>query len=289
MLQLTKFYEKCYEEYRSSSSNFCPVELFQFISRKRKILSRKNLGHFVDSILWTEKPELIDLPTVDENLKREIVLGLHLKNKVCGTYKKTIELLSPMIEEINSKENRPARLLEIGSGSGQLSFALYDELSKTPLKFELTGSDIVQKYLDESNNESRKKNLPIEFKKINAFQLEELPEDSYDIIFCLHSLHHFTPQQLSKIMAGTFKISCKGFLGVDGYRGLFNLLFMILSGGIKSLVSLNCAFFHDSFISGRKLYSAKQLELISRLSCPFSLTTARNLRPGLTMIKIEHR
>jgi len=289
MLQLTKFYEKCYEEYRSSSSNFCPVELFQFISSRRKILSRKSLGHFVDSLLWTEKTELIDLPDVDENLKREIVLGLHLKNKVFGTYAKTIELLSPMIEEINIKENRPARLLEIGSGSGQLSFALYKELSKTPLKFELSGSDIVQKYLDEANKESRKRKLPLEFRKINAFHLETLPENSYDIIFCLHSLHHFSPQQLSKIMAGTFKISSKAFLGVDGYRGILNLLFMMISGGLKSLLSLKYAFFHDSLLSGRKLYSAKQLELISSLSCPLSRTTAKNLKPGLTMIKIEHR
>ncbi len=289
MLQLTKFYEKCYEEYRLKSSNFCPVELFQFISEKRKALKKKHIGHFVDSLLWTEKTELIDIPDFDENLKREIVLGLHMKNTVFGTYKKMIELVAPMIEEINMKENRPARLLEIGSGSGKLSFALYNELSRSHLQFELTGSDIVQKYLDEANNESRRKNSPITFVKIDAFQLDSLPENSFDVVFCLHSLHHFSPQQLSRIMAGSFKISSKAFLGVDGYRGLFNLLFMILSGGLKSLLSLNYAFLHDSFISGRKLYSAKQLELISRLSCPFSLTTARNLRPGLTMIKIEHK
>lgn len=289
MLQLTKFYEKCFEDYRAKSSNFCPVELFTFMSEQRKTYSRKSLSHWLDHQLWTDKKELIDEPYVDENLKKQIVSGLHTKNKVFGTYKKTIDLLRPLIAEINAVEKRPARLLEIGSGSGQLAFALYNELSCTDLTFTLEGSDVVSTYIDEGNAEAQKRNIPVMFHKIDAFHLETLPENSFDIIFCLHSLHHFSPAQLSRIMAGTFKVASKAFLAVDGYRGLSNLLFMAVSGALKSLVEMNHAFFHDSLISARKLYAVKQLELLSRLSCPLSYVTARNLRPGLTMVKIEHK
>ena len=289
MLQLSKFYEQCFRNYLKKSSNFCPVEFFSFIREQRLQLSKKSFSHYIDQWLWTDRAELIDGPHIDENLKRKIILGLHLKNKIFGTYKTTIDLLRPMIEDINRNENRPARLLEIGSGSGQLSFALYEELKRTNLKFELTGSDIVETYIEHANQDALKNKLPMTFKKIDAFHLEHLEENSYDIVFCLHGLHHFDPSQLSRIMAGTFKVANVAFVGVDGYRGIFNLLFMIISGAFKSLLEGNFAFLHDSIISGRKLYAAKQLELLSRLSCPLSRVTAKNLSPGLTMVKIVHK
>jgi SAM-dependent methyltransferase len=289
MLQFAKFYEKCFLEYKQNREHCCPVELFSLIAEQRKKLARKNPLYFLDRLLWTEKQELIDVPGFDENLKREIVLGLHLKNTIFGTYKTTIKLLRPLIEEINRSENRPARLLEIGSGSGQLSFAIYRELKKTNLQFALTGSDIVPTYLSHANEEAEHKNIPVQFKLIDAFHLEKLEENSYDIVFCLHSLHHFSPGALFRIMAGSKKIATSAFLGVDGYRGIFNLLFMMISGGIKSLFSLQYAFFHDSFVSGRKMYTAKQLELLSQLSCPESAVTARNLKPGLTMVMVRHK
>lgn len=289
MLQLTKFYEKCFSEYRKNSTGNCPVELFSYIHSERKKGLAKNILLFIDHLFWTDKRELIDDPSFDEKIKREIVLGLHLKNKIFGTYKTTIQLLRPLIEEINQSENRPARLLEIGSGSGELALALYDELKKTDLRFELTGSDIVETYIKEANRKANNRQCLVTFKNIDAFHLERLPPNSYDVLFCLHSLHHFTPAQLSKIMAGSSKVAGRAFVGVDGYRGLLNFLFMFFSGALKSLISMHYAFLHDSIVSARKLYAAKQLELLSHLSCPKSQVTTKYLRPGLTMVKIEHK
>lgn len=116
--------------------------------------------------------------------------------------------------------------------------------------------------------------------------MEQLTPDTYDIVFTLHSMHHFLPEQLIKIMAGASSIATRGFIGIDAYRGIFNILFMAVLGAGKSLVSLNSAFFHDSFISGRRMYSAKQLEIMARLGCPNTNIVAENLRPGLTVIKV---
>lgn len=289
MLQLTKFYETCYQEYLEQSEEHCIVELFSYIHARRKNFHQKNFFLFIDHLLWTDKRELIDDPDFDEKMKREIVLGLHLKNKFFGTYKTTINLLRPLIEEINRTENRPARLLEIGSGSGKLAIALYEELQKTDLKFELTGSDIVPTYIQQAQLEAKKRDFPVIFKNIDAFKLENLPENAYDILFCLHSLHHFTPADLAKIMAGSSRVASLAFVGVDGYRGLLNMLFMVFSGALKSLLTFHSAFLHDSLLSARKMYAAKQLEILSRLSCPKGHITARNLKPGLTMVKIRHK
>jgi 2-polyprenyl-3-methyl-5-hydroxy-6-metoxy-1,4-benzoquinol methylase len=288
MLQLTKFYEQCYQDFEQSNE---PIEILSkkfldFIEQKRSIKSRKNLRYYIDQLIWTQKSEHIDDPTFDIELKKQIVYGLHLKNKLFGTYCISIKILRPIIEHINLVENRPARILEIGSGSGQLSMAMYEQLKNTSLKVEMTGSDIVPEYVEAANLLAHEKNYDINYKVIDALQLDQLPPNSYDIVFTLHSMHHFLPEQLIKIMAGARSVASQGFVGVDAYRGLFNLFFMAVLGAGKSLVSLNPVFYHDSLISGRRMYSAKQLEIMARVGCPGSTVVAENLKPGLTVVKV---
>lgn len=295
MLQLTNFYEQCYQDFQQSNlvlSNV-PVEtlsknLFNEIDKKRSLKSKKNLRYYIDQLIWTQKSEHIDDPAFDIELKKQIVYGLHLKNKLFGTYCISIKILRPIIEYINLIENRPARILEIGSGSGQLSMAMYEQFQNTSLKVEMTGSDIVPEYVEAANLEAREKKYNITYKVIDALHLDQLPPNSYDIVFTLHSMHHFLPEQLIKIMAGTRSVASQGFIGIDAYRGLANLLFMAMLGGGKSLVSLNPVFYHDSVISGRRMYSAKQLEIMARVGCPGANIVAENLKPGLTVVKVFH-
>lgn len=293
MLQLTKFYEQCYHDFQQSNLTLpdVPVEylsknLFCEIDQKRSMKSKQNLFYYIDHLIWTQKSEHIDDPEFDVELKKQIVHGLHLKNKLFGTYTTAIEILRPIIESINQTENRPARILEIGSGSGKLTMAMYEQFQKSCLKVEMTGSDIVPEYIENANIEAREKKYDINFKVIDALQLDQLPPNSYDIVFTLHSMHHFLPEQLIKIMAGAQSIASRGFIGIDAYRGVYNILFMAVLGAGKSIASLNPVFFHDSFISGRRMYSAKQLEIMARLGCPGAGIVAKNLKPGLTVIKV---
>lgn len=285
MLQLTKFYEQCYLDFQQMPD--APVEnLFYEIDKKRSMRSKRNLFYYIDHLIWTQKSEHIDDPAFDIDLKKQIVHGLHLKNKLFGTYSISIEILRPLIESINRLENRPARILEIGSGSGKLTMAMYEQFQKSDLKVELTGSDIVPEYIEAASVESRQKKYDINFKVIDALLLDKLTPGSYDIVFTLHSMHHFLPDQLVKIMGGARSIASRGFIGIDAFRGISNLFFMAILGAGKSIVSCNPVFFHDSFISGRRMYSAKQLEIMGKLGCPGADVVAENLRPGLTVVKI---
>lgn len=293
MLQLTKFYEQCYLDFEKSNLKLSktPTEnlsknLFYEIDQKRSMRSRKNLLYYIDQMIWTRKNEHIDDPSFDIELKKQIVHGLHLKNKLFGTYCISIDILRPVIEYINKIEDRPARILEIASGSGKLSMAMYEQFQKSSLKVEMTGSDVVPEYVEAAKLEAREKNYNIDYKVIDALKLHELPPDSYDVVFTLHSMHHFLPEDLVKIMAGAQSVASQGFIGIDAFRGIANLLFMSMLGAIKSLISFNPVFFHDSLISGRRMYSAKQLEIMARFSCPGTSIVAENLRPGLTVVKI---
>lgn len=295
MLQLKQFYEQCYLDFSRTNPRLLTSnqdiqafsrDLFLEIDQKRKLKARRNFRYFMDQIIWTNKGEHIDDPEFDVEIKKQIILGLHLKNTIFKTYTKSIEILRPLIEEINRNENRPARVLEIGSGIGKLTMAMHEEFQKSSLPVEMTGSDIVPEYIETAKREAKEKNYNIDFKVIDAYKLDFLEANSYDIVFTLHSMHHFSPDQLAVIMAGSQNIATSAFVGIDGYRGLGNLLFMMISGFAKGLLSFSLSFFHDSFISGRRMYSAKQLEILAKLSCPKAKIIAENLRPGLTVVKI---
>lgn len=298
MLQLTKFYEQCYQTFAKANPGFLNVnrdpdnikresqKIFLEIDQARLQKSKKKLLYYLDHKIWTEAREHLDDTEFKIELKKEIIQGLHLKNTVCGTYTKTIEILRPLVEMINRTEKRPARVLELGSGIGKLTMAVYEQFQNSSMQVEMTGSDIVPEYVASANRESQKKNYNINFLVIDAYQLNLLEANSYDLIFTLHSMHHFRPEELSIIMAGSLAIAPRGFIGIDAYRGFGNLLFIALAGALKSLFSFKKMFFHDSFISGRKMYAAKQLEIMARIACPGASIVAKNLKPGLTVIKI---
>ncbi len=290
MLQFNKFYEQCLSDFNQSNKgnhiHRASKDLFLEIDKKRKLKAQKNPLYYLDQMIWTDEREHIDDPEFNVEVKKEIIQGLHLKNTICNTYTRSIEILRPLVEVINRNENRPARVLELGSGIGKLTMAMYEEFQKSSLFVELTGSDIVPEYVEAANGEARKKDYEINFKVIDAFQLHQLEGKSYDIVFTLHSMHHFKPDQLAVIMSGTQNIATSAFVGIDGYRGIGNLCFMMLSGAGKSVLSFNSAFFHDSLISGRRMYSAKQLEIMAKVGCPNAKIIAENLKPGLTVIKI---
>lgn len=298
MLQLTKFYEQCYLTFASANpglpnANRDPEnikresqKLFLEIDQARLQKSKNKLLYYLDQKIWTEAREHLDDTEFCIDLKKEIIQGLHFKNTVFGTYTKTIEILRPLVEMINRTEKRPARVLELGSGIGKLTMAVYEQFQNSSMQVEMTGSDIVPEYVASANREAQLKNYNINFLVIDAYQLDLLEANSYDLIFTLHSMHHFRPEELSIIMAGSLSVAPRGFIGIDAYRGFTNLLFIALSGALKSLFSLKKMFFHDSFISGRKMYAAKQLEIMARIACPGASIEAENLKPGLTVIKI---
>ena len=298
MLQLEKFYEQCFFDFKKSNPDLLQIspdsdhlqttakKLFAEIDHKRSMRSKKNPFYFLDHKIWTKNQEHLDDPHFDVEIKQAIVKGLHLKNKICGTYTTAIKILRPLVEEINRVENRPARILEIGSGAGKLTMAIYEEFQASTLKVELTGSDIVPEYAKAANAEAVNLNYDIQFKVIDAYQLEKLSPNSYDIVFTLHSMHHFFPEELITIMRGAQSAASRAFIGIDAYRGVGNLFFMALTAGVKSLLSFNSAFIHDAIISGRRMYTAKQLEIMAKLGCPKANIVAKNLKPGLTVIKI---
>ena len=248
----------------------------------------------------TNKTEYIDLPDFPIKNKIKIVEGLDIKNNVFGTYKKIFAYLSPLIKDVNLAENRPFRILEVAGGVGDLSLGIYKESLRSAhnssntssnsgekLEVEITGSDIVAQYNEIATEKARKKGYPVVFKSIDALDIDKEVEASFDIVITLHSLHHFTPEQLIQLSRKSQKLAKQGLFAVDGTRTVGNLLFMVITALMPSLFTFNSMYVHDALISARRMYSRKYLKKLLTLGCEDSKVECEQLSLGLNYLRVS--
>ncbi len=216
----------------------------------------------LDRLVRTDDKESLDGDTLSESEKLEVVQALDRQNHLLQLYPRYATMLLGMLEEVAAREHRPLRILELASGSGGLAIAIAEEAQRKKMNISVTGSDIVQKYVDEGNRQATAKKLPLNFQLLNAFDLPEFREGAFDITIMAHSLHHFTPGQLAVIIAQAVKHTTTAFIGIDGHRSI------VMAGGIPLVALLQAipAFIADGFTSARKFYTEKELEIIAEIA-----------------------
>lgn len=220
-------------------------------------ISNFSADHFNE---YRNLQEHIDNPEFPIHKKVSILYGLHLKNKIFGTYKKLYQSILPVIKTINLEENRPARILEIASGLGFLTFGFWEEVSNKA-QLELTGSDIVPEYVRSAQIKADLRHYPIQFKVLDALNLPLMhQEEPYDLIINLHSLHHFTPYQLAQIFRASNKMATRGFYAIDGATGFWNFFFMGVSAFFPTFFRWDYCYLHDALLSSRRMYSNQFLK-----------------------------
>ena len=236
----------------------------------------------------TDKPEYIDLPDFPIKNKIKIVEGLDIKNNVFGTYKKIFAYLAPLIKEVNQKENRPFRILEVAGGVGDLSIGIYKESLNAvdKLSVEVTGSDIVSAYNDIAAEKAKRNGYPIKFKSIDALDIDKEVESTFDMVITLHSLHHFTPEQLIRLSRKSLKLAKFGLFAVDGTRAFGNTLFMVLTALMPTIFTFNSMYVHDALISARRMYSRLYLRQLLTVGCTDSSIECERLSLGLNYLRV---
>ena len=246
------------------------------------------LTELLDRVLRTSDTECMDNTELSEAKKLELVQALDRQNQKMQLYPRYVTLLLSLLEKAPAPEHRKLTILELASGSGGLALALAEEAQRKNLPISVTGSDIVPKFVTEGNRLAAEKKLPLNFQRLNAFNLPEFPEGSFDLMVMSQSLHHFTPGQLAIIIAQAAKHTKTAFVGIDGYRSI------LLTGGVPLVACLQGipSFALDGLISARKFYSELELDLIAEIATgnrhhtvtcdwPLSILTVRFCEPAL--------
>ena len=249
------------------------------------------LMSFLNNFLHTDKIEYIDRADFPIQDKIKIIRGLDIKNQAFGTYRKIFRYLKPLVQKINQNEKRPFKILELAAGSGNLSIGLYQAFlaDKNQLQVDITSSDIVKAYVDSAHESAKIKNLPIKFMVIDALDIDSIGSEKFDIVITLHSFHHFTPEQLKKLVQKSQNLATYGLFAVDGTKSLSNLFFMFLTALMPSLFTWNKMYIHDDVISGLKMYERRHLIKLAKEACPEANIVCEKLSLGLNYLRVLKR
>lgn len=234
--------------------------------------------------LDTDAVEFLDRPDVPEGERLAIVRKLHVLNRALLSYQRFLSVLRPHILEIARETGRPARLLELASGSGEFTLELGRLAERRGLPVQLTGSDIVQAYVEDADYRALTQGVPVRFRQLNAFDLGCLQPGEVDLLFIAQSVHHFTPGQLARMIAEGQRAGARRFIAVDGRRSLFLLGFLPL----VTAVGLDRRFMHDSFVSARRFFAEAELALIARVAAPGARVEVRRSEPAFSILTVRY-
>jgi SAM-dependent methyltransferase len=251
--------------------------------RARHAPPATKLGVAIDAALRTDAVEHMDEPGYPESGKLGIALGLHMMNWASASYRKFFTLLLPLLREVEAKHGRPARVLELASGSGGFAFALEALAKKNGVRAEVTASDVVPLYLERGNRKAASSGAKVLFKHIDALDMKDIPDGAYDIVFVAQSVHHFSPGQLGRMIAETRRVATTAFVSVDGYRSLGMVAFVAGT----AILSLWPAMVHDAVISVRKFYGEAELEAIARMGAPGAAVEIGRIKPLNTVLTVR--
>ena len=228
----------------------------------------KKLGGFflvselIDRSVRTEEEEHMDSPSLSAEKKLGLIRALDNMNNMLLLYSRYISIVEPSIQDLARNRKHPVKILELASGAGGLAFAIAERVKQSSLPVAITGSDIVPEYVNYCNQTAGKQGLPVEFRTINAFAIDELDDRSFDIVLISQSMHHFSPGQLARIIEQSQLQGASLFLGLDGHRGLDLLVGVPLFAALQrsSILML------DGYTSARKFYSEPELDLIAEIA-----------------------
>ena len=253
---------------------------------KRSHITRKHglfalFSDYLDKIARTDLPEHTDKTDMSPERKLKIVRNIHRTNLLLGVYKHYIRILTPLIVEVAAIRNRPARLLELASGSGEMAMNLARLASKRNLPVEVTGSDYVEDVVNDAQKRATKRGLKVDFRTINVFDMGVLSRGQYDIFLIIGTMHHFTPGQLAVIMAQSREFAGSAFVGIDGYRSMPLLLWL----PAVHLITFSRDNMYDAWLTARKFYTLSELECVAQIAVPGKKIAATHSFPGLSVLK----
>ena len=156
-----------------------------------------------DYLVSPESPYLYELGVTDKNAK--VIPKMYGKFRQIAKF---IEIVEQSIRGDGLSADRPISVLDVGSGKGYLTFALYDFLSKKlPNGIEITGIDLKSDMVTLCNKIAEKvgfKSLAFKHQNVEGFKSETI-----DILVALHACDTATDEALYQgIKGGASLIFC---------------------------------------------------------------------------------
>ena len=245
----------------------------------------ERLGRRLDRRVATDTVEYLDRSEHPQARKLRQLRWLHVQNLVVRAYPRFLELLSPCLESsLRARRGGRVSLLELASGSGELTLAIARLVAKRGLPVDVTGSDVIETCVRDAERRAEASGSLARFRVLNAFDLaSSLRAGDVDVACIAQSIHHFSPGQMAMMIAQVGAVGGRHLVAIDGRRSLAALGIVPALG----VFTLDPWFTHDAFVSARRFYAEAELELIARIAAPAARVSVRESWPLLSVLTVD--
>lgn len=139
-------------------------------------------------------PEIMDDPALDRAEHARALAGLARLNRLSRA---AVPLARQVIRLASSLE-RPVRLLDIATGSGDVPLALASRAQAAGVKLELHACDISDVALHHAEDRAERAGVGIQTHRLDCTR-EPLP-GGFDVVTCSLFLHHLTPEDAVRVL-----------------------------------------------------------------------------------------
>ncbi|MCA9177854.1 MAG: methyltransferase domain-containing protein [Planctomycetales bacterium] len=158
-------------------------------------------------------PELMDDPQLDEQQHHAALQGLRRVNQIS----RSAGILWPSLRRMAASHGgQPLRVLDVGSGGGDVVVALARRAARAGLELQIDGCDVSQRAVDYAEQYAAE-HSPAEHQFFVADALgNELP-GQYDVIMCSLFLHHLSEDDGRQLLSRMAQ-ACRSAVLVNDLR-----------------------------------------------------------------------
>jgi 2-polyprenyl-3-methyl-5-hydroxy-6-metoxy-1,4-benzoquinol methylase len=164
-------------------------------------------------------PELMDDPALDPAEHRRALGGLARINRVSGSS----GIFWPVIRTLARELNRPVRVLDVATGSGDVPAGLLAKATRTRLRLEVAGCDISPTAIATATANCRDGRFFVH----DALQ-QPLPS-GFDVVTCALFLHHLSAEEATLLLRRMKEATNHLVVVNDLVRSRFNYLSVSLA------------------------------------------------------------
>ena len=203
-------------------------------------------------------PELLDQTGHDPAELAANLDDIRRVNRLAGGTRATLRVLPPLLDRV--PPTRPAVLLDLATGSGDIPRAILRQAAAKRRAVEVIASDLSPAILAEAERELAG-HENVSFASYDARSVP-LPDRSVDVTLCALALHHFTTEEAIQVLREMARLSRIGFVLNDITRGRAGLG----SAWVASrLATRNRLTRHDMPLSVRRAFTPDELrEMLQR-------------------------
>lgn len=214
------------------------------------------------------QPELMDDPDLPRDQHQHALAGLARLNQFSGVSRATYRYIRQTAKEIG---NRPLRILDVASGSGDVPISWLRRAQRDGLPMELTMVDCSPVAVEQQQCRAKAANL-----EVGSLQLDCLSSplpNGFDIVTCSLFMHHLDDHQAFRLLQSMQAASDHAMMICDLERSRVNLELVRVA---SRLLTRSHVVHTDALLSVRAAYTRAEFRQLAEdaLARPVRVTTS---------------